>query len=117
MEITWLNLFIFSLASFRLTRLFVYDHITGFIRNWFLKEVEEVQPNGEITSYYLTKPGAINQFFGKLLSCYWCTGMWCAISIILTYALIPQYAYPLIIIFAVAGLGSILESLIQKIID
>lgn len=117
MEITWLELFVFSLASFRLTRLLVYDQITEFIRHWFLKEIEEIQPNGEVTSYYLTKPGVLNQFFGKLISCYWCTGMWCAIFITISYATFPHFAYPVIIILAVAGLGALLESVLQKIID
>ncbi|MFL6561249.1 MAG: DUF1360 domain-containing protein, partial [Bacillus sp. (in: firmicutes)] len=70
MKITLLNLIILSLASFRLTRLFVFDKITEFIREPFFNEIKEVDEYGEIEVYYLPKEKGVKKFFGELLSCY-----------------------------------------------
>lgn len=40
-------------------------------------------------------------FAGTLLSCHWCTGMWCAIAIVLVYLYLPA-GFPALIILAIA---------------
>ncbi|RDW17055.1 hypothetical protein CWR48_14950 [Oceanobacillus arenosus] len=45
---TWIQLVIFVLASFRLTRLIVFDSITWFIRKPFMHIVENTDENGKI---------------------------------------------------------------------
>jgi hypothetical protein len=117
MKITFLNLLILSLASFRLTRLLVFDKITEFIRVPFFNEFKEIDEDGEIEVYYLPKEKGIKRFFGELLSCYWCTGIWASAAIVGIALLYPGFSFPMILIFAVAGFASILESIIQHFID
>ena len=116
MRITLLNFFILSLASFRLTRLIVFDKITEFIREPFFDEMEEVNEEGEIELYYFPKKEGIKKFFGELLSCYWCTGIWTTTGLVLLPYFIPHFQI-IIMILAIAGLAAILETIVQKIIE
>lgn len=116
MDIGFLDLLILGLACFRLTRLLVYDRITSFIRNLFMEEMEEIGESGQKEIYLVPKKGVIKGFFGELLSCYWCTGIWSAIGICVFYYFIPFYAVPVILVLAVAGIGALIETLVQKII-
>ncbi|MBT2729326.1 DUF1360 domain-containing protein [Bacillus sp. ISL-75] len=117
MKITLLNLIILSLASFRLTRLFVFDKITEFIREPFFNEIKEVDEYGEIEVYYLPKEKGVKKFLGELLSCYWCTGIWTSVGVVGISLLYPIVSYPIILILAVAGIASILESIVQYFIE
>lgn len=113
MDISFQELVLLALASFRLTRLFVYDKITGFIRNLFIIEREELDENGEKAIYLIPRDGKFRGFFGELLSCYWCTGMWSSIVICVLYFVVPAFMVPIVIILAVAGLAAIVESILQ----
>ncbi|NRD78453.1 DUF1360 domain-containing protein [Bacillus sp. BRMEA1] len=117
MKLTILNFFILSLACFRLTRLIVFDKITEFIRAPFYDEVREVNPDGEEEVYYIPKQTGIKHFFGELLSCYWCTGIWMASAIVIVYYLFPAFSAPVIVILAVAGFGAIIEAIVQHFIE
>lgn len=114
MEISWVEFLLLALASFRLTRLIVYDKITEFIRNPFIDEIVEVNEAGESETYYVPKKGLIKGFFGELLSCYWCTGVWSSIALSVLFLLQPNIATPIILVLAVAGLGALIETLLQK---
>jgi hypothetical protein len=102
MDITLTQLLILSLASFRLTRLFVYDKITEGFRSRFFTEMEL---DGEI---YLKPKG----FIGELLSCHWCTGFWCTVIIfILQFILLLDF---IILILAVAAIASIIQWVMDR---
>lgn len=116
MDFSFLDLLVLGFACFRLTRLLVYDRITAFIRNIFMEEMEEIDESGQKEIYLVPKKGAIKGFFGELLSCYWCTGIWSAIAICVFYYFLPLYAVPVILVLAVAGIGSLIETVIQKLI-
>ncbi|WP_428911402.1 DUF1360 domain-containing protein [Niallia sp. Krafla_26] len=113
MSITFLDIFLLGLATFRLTRLLVYDKITAFIRNMFITEVEDIEENGDKAIYLLPKEGRIRGFFGELLSCYWCTGVWSSLLLYGLYVFWPVVAVPMIIILAISGIAAIIESIIQ----
>ncbi|CAM3808804.1 DUF1360 domain-containing protein [Cytobacillus oceanisediminis] len=113
MDLTPMELIILSLASFRLTRLIVFDKITQFIRKPFLEEVEEKGEDGETEIYLVIKKGRIRGFFGELLSCYWCTGVWSAIFLCTSYVFLREWAVPVLLVLAVSGLAAIIESLLQ----
>nr|WP_295973809.1 DUF1360 domain-containing protein [uncultured Bacillus sp.] len=115
MDISFYELFVISLACFRLTRLMVYDRITMFIRRIFMEEVEEIDEKGEKEIYLVPKKGFIKSFFGELLSCYWCTGIWSAMILYIFYAYLPLYAIPVILVLAVSGIGAVIETFIQRI--
>jgi hypothetical protein len=117
MKITILNLLILSLACFRLTRLLVFDKITEFIREPFFNEIKEENEDGEIEVYYLPKEKGIKKFIGELLSCYWCTGIWASAGIVGIALFYPSLSFPIILVLAVAGFASILESIVQHFIE
>lgn len=92
---TWISTFNFILlvlATFRLTRLFVYDNITAFIRGWFYG-----QPK---TTFLGT--------LGTLINCPWCMGMWFAFFVSYFFFLTP-YAWFFILALAVGGLATAVQ--------
>ncbi|WP_077211211.1 DUF1360 domain-containing protein [Bacillus dakarensis] len=114
MNITGLELVIISFASFRLTRLIVFDKITEFIRAPFFEEVFEVNEEGEEEVYFVPKKGRMKGFIGELISCYWCTGIWSSVGLCLFYLFWPSIATPILIILAVAGIAAVIETFIGK---
>ncbi|KAB2337235.1 DUF1360 domain-containing protein [Cytobacillus depressus] len=116
MEITLSELMILALASFRLTRLVVYDKITEFLRSPFFDEIEEKNNDGESEIYLIPKKGGIRGFLGDLLSCYWCTGIWSTLFLYIVFIYFPK-VIPIIVILAVAGIAAIIETVVQKFIN
>ncbi|OIK11169.1 sporulation protein [Bacillus sp. MUM 116] len=114
MEINLLQFIILGLAAFRLTRLLVFDKITEFLRNPFFTEVIEENDQGEIEVYYVPKETPIKRFFGELLSCYWCTGIWSSTALVLLNYFYPDISAPIVMILAIAGFASILETIVQN---
>ena len=112
-----LELILLSLASFRLTRLIVFDKITGFIRRPFFDQKEEINRKGETEIYFEPKESGIKGWIGKLLNCYWCTGVWVAIFLVVFSYWVPFWSELVIAILAVAGFAAIIESLVQKWIE
>ncbi|MBR2568195.1 MAG: DUF1360 domain-containing protein [Paenibacillus sp.] len=109
--ITFLLLF---LAAYRLTRLIVFDDITSFIRKPFIEEKFELNDKGMLVAVIEQKGGAFHRFMGKLLSCYWCTGVWASAAVVLLYLVVPDVvSTPLIWILAIAGAAGILESFVK----
>lgn len=70
-----------------------------------------------IEVYYSPKSTPVKKFFGELLSCYWCTGVWVSTGLVLGFLYLSTLFMPIILIAAIAGLASILESLLQIWID
>ncbi|MED4403236.1 DUF1360 domain-containing protein [Metabacillus fastidiosus] len=115
--LTFLYLIIFSLAVFRLTRLFVFDKITEFIRRPFHNEVEEMNENGNVETYIEIKGNGLRAWIGELLSCYWCTGVWCSAFLYGIWLIWPSITEPLLIILAVAGAAGMIETIVTKLLD
>jgi len=49
-----------------------------------------------------------------LLSCYWCTGIWCAAFCYAGITLWPGVFQPLIVLLAIAGGAAIIETVVGK---
>lgn len=112
--ISWMEFMILILASFRLTRLLVFDEIMEFLRAPFMDEIEEENEAGLVEIYYVPKQTPIRNYFGKLLSCYWCTGVWVSAVLFIAHYFLQEIAAPLLIILAVAGMASLIESAMQS---
>ena len=111
-----LDLILLSLASFRLTRLIVYDKITAFLRKPFFDEIEEKNEKGEAEIYIIPKKSGIKGWIGELLSCYWCTGIWSAVIIVAASFFFSYWSNPVIVVLARAGLASVIETIIQHLL-
>ena len=98
-----------TLATWRLTRLFVYDAITKFFREQFLDVVKVGR------GYRLEKPKTgPRRAIADLLSCPWCFGLWTAGLVTFFYLLTPYMAFPMILlsISAVATFLQLLSNLV-----
>jgi len=117
MRMNFLTLLILTFASFRLTRLLVFDKITEFVRRPFFDEWTEVNENEEEEIYLVPKKGGIKNFLGELLSCYWCSGIWSAALLVCLYYLFPGVMTPIALILAIAGAAAIIETIVQYFIE
>lgn len=96
-----------AFATFRVTRLLVYDKITRWFRELFsdnrVYEKDgvswvEVRPHG--TGFRHT--------VYDLLQCPWCIGIWAALFTIFVYFVFP-WGWSLNFFLAIAGMGSLLQ--------
>lgn len=108
-HVNWLDLIIIILASFRLTHLIVFDEIAAFIRKPFLNISNSKSSSGELEQIVEIKGTGFRHFIGSLLSCYWCSGIWCSLFVVLVYCYFP-ITFPVFLILAVAGGAAIIES-------
>ena len=108
-DITVWEFVLLALAVFRLTRLFVYDSVSQWIRDIFL-DVEEVKdPVAEITLVYRSKPEkGIRRLFADLLSCPWCTGVWISLVTTFVYLMYPSTWF-LWLMMAIAGVATVIQ--------
>ena len=81
-----------SLASFRVTRLIVYDKISRWFRDLF------DDPRGH----------GFRHTVHDLLSCPWCIGFWSALILVVAYFVYP-WAWTVVFFLAVAGVGSLVQ--------
>ncbi|WP_181349115.1 DUF1360 domain-containing protein [Thalassobacillus sp. CUG 92003] len=107
MELSWMTLVILILASFRLTRLIVDDTIMEWLRSPFIGYEETVNEEGDLVLWPVIKGSGIRGWFGELLSCQWCTGLWCSLFIILMWKFMYMGKLVLIVL-AISGGQSLL---------
>lgn len=92
-----------ALASFRLTRFFVYDAITRFFREQFY-DTKTIR-----NKIVLVKPTVgPRRTLADLLSCPWCFGIWATSCVTFFYLLTP-YAYIPTLILALASVATLLQ--------
>ncbi len=104
-ELSLTDYVLMSLATWRLTRLFVYDAITKFVREQFWDVVKVGK------GFVLEKPKfGPRRTLADLLSCPWCFGMWAAATVVFFYLLTPFAVFP-IMILAIGAVGSFLQIL------
>jgi ABC-type Fe3+-siderophore transport system permease subunit len=102
-DLSILDLTLISLASFRLTRMFVYDSMTKFLREqfWDVKMVRN--------KVMLVKPvTGPRRTLADLMGCPWCFGVWATTCVAFFYLLTP-YAYFPILILALSGVATMLQ--------
>ena len=103
-DIPFSDLVIIMLATFRLTRLFVYDKIMAFFREQFY-DAKLVKGVGMT----LEKPErGPRRTLADLLSCPWCISVWMSATVLFFYAL-TEYAWYPILFLAVSGVASVFQ--------
>ncbi|HYF12843.1 MAG TPA: DUF1360 domain-containing protein [Candidatus Paceibacterota bacterium] len=96
-----------SFASFRITRLIVYDKITRFFRELFVHRREVVHDGKtyvELTPY----ENGVLHTMNDLLQCPWCIGLWAGLIATYAYFMFP-WAWFVLLFLALSGLGSLLQ--------
>jgi len=83
-----------ALAIWRLIRLFTYDAITAFVREWFAG----------------ADPHSLRGTLNTLVNCPWCVGLWFSFIVVFFY-FATIYAWPVILILALAAVASFLQIL------
>lgn len=89
-EITLKEAIVIILASYRMTRILVFEKIFKYFRD-MLKRREDLYLIGTLSS---------------IITCPWCAGVWVTLTIIVFYFLVP-YGVLLVYILALAGIASI----------
>ncbi|WP_407271735.1 DUF1360 domain-containing protein [Radiobacillus sp. PE A8.2] len=112
--LSWFIFMLLGLATFRLTRLLVFDDITSFIRAPFHEEREEVTEDETIEVIIYIKGKGLRRFVGELLSCHWCTGIWCAAILYAGLYFLPTIFFPIIVILSLAAVSSIVQTWVSS---
>lgn len=110
-SISFFDMSLIALATFRLTRLFVYDKITRFLRDMF-QHVEESYTEVGVT--YFTKTERTNgplRTAYELLICPWCFSIWAALFVTYAYFLNTELFWLPIFILAISGIATAIQML------
>ncbi len=91
-DIPLADFFLMALAAMRLVRLFTYDIITAFVRNWFVG----------------AHPESFLGTIGALLHCPWCTGLWFSFIIVFAY-FATSIAWYVIFVLALSSVVTIFQ--------
>lgn len=113
-NLTLLKLIVLGLAAFRLSHLFVFDEIMAPVRRIFLDY--EQQENVLGLTFPVPKPKArgLGNFIGRILRCYWCTGVWMTLFLLILDRTWPgPVTNGLMLLLAVSGIQSLLEHWVQ----
>ena len=107
-SIPFFDLVLIILATFRLTRLFVYDKITRFVRDLFFQSNEIYTEEG--VTYFAKKErmhGPLRTVY-ELLTCPWCFSVWASTVVVFFYFVTP-YAWLPILVLAISGIASLFQ--------
>lgn len=103
-----MELLLFVLASFRLTRLFVDDTITEWLRAPFLSYKEHENEDGIVELHLEIKGSGLRAFIGEILSCHWCMGIWSTGLLLAAWEWVP-YTEWLLLLLAISGASAIIR--------
>jgi len=102
-DLTTIDYIIMLLASWRLTRLFVYDNITRFLREQFMDVVKVGR------GYKLQTPkNGPRRLLADLFSCPWCMSIWTSAIVVFLY-MITEYAVFPFVLFGLSAVVSFLQ--------
>lgn len=108
-SISLFDLSIVVLATLRLTRLFVYDKITYFIRDMLQHAEEEYTEEGVTYFRKVTRKEGAARTAYELVTCPWCFSIWAGLFVTYSYFLDRDLFWLPIFILAVSGAASILQ--------
>jgi hypothetical protein len=104
-DLGFFDLAVLGLATLRLVHLLTYDKIFQIVRDPFMDA-----KGGRLRK----AERGWRRLMCEFLSCLWCTGMWSAVFAVTIYFL-GQWGRYAVILFAVAGLGSLLQVISKSI--
>jgi hypothetical protein len=93
-----------SLALFRLTRLFVYDQVTQFVRDLF---VDITEKKGALERH--EKPFGLERALSDIFKCPWCFSIWAGSVFVWAYIMFPAIMLYVALILALSGVATYLQ--------
>lgn len=90
------ELVVYALAAYRLTRFLVEDHLFEGVREWVWKR---------------WNPGTK---LGYLFTCYWCMGFWMSSLIVVGYILIPSVMFIVALVLALSASAGIISKIVDR---
>ena len=109
------DLGIIVLATFRLTRLFVYDKITLFLRDLFQHTEEEYTQEGVTYTKKTERTTGPLRVAYELLVCPWCFSIWAALFVTYAYFLRTELFWLPILILAISGVATAVQILVNML--
>ncbi|MBA3788817.1 DUF1360 domain-containing protein [Patescibacteria group bacterium] len=106
-SISFFDVLLLILASFRITRLVVYDKVTRFFREWFVQK-KEVSREGKSWVEIIPYTHGLRGTLHELVNCPWCIGMWSALIVTFSYFEFT-WSWFIILFLAVAGVSSFVQ--------
>ena len=103
-DVSVFHLILLSLALFRLTRLFVYDEITAFFRDFFL----DVSVHGKVTTRKKYTTGFC-RCVSDVFSCPWCFSIWGGLVLLTAYFLFPGPVFFIVLLLSISAIASVLQ--------
>jgi hypothetical protein len=97
-DISLLELFIMSLAAYRLTRILVFDKIFKLFRDF-------IRSRSGWKVFYVIR---------EIITCPWCAGVWVALAILVLYYFVP-FGKLFIYILAISGIASFFVIVVNNI--
>jgi hypothetical protein len=97
-EISILQLIILMLATYRLTRIIVYDRVLKVFRD-FIRSLEG---------------SGIGDSLKAIITCPWCAGVWVALFVVVCYFFIP-YGNVFVYIMAISGVATYIQLTINYV--
>lgn len=113
-EIKLFDFILIILASFRMTRLFVYDKVMEFFRNLFARFVDIKVLEDDVRINTVNFPYGIRRTVRDLLYCPWCTNVWMSLILGFFYFLSPL-SWFFIFIIAISGAGTFIQIITNKV--
>jgi hypothetical protein len=96
-----------AFATFRITRLVVYDKIARWFRELFADR-REYEKDGKIWVEVTPAPRGFRHSVYDLLQCPWCIGIWAALVVTVIYFVYP-WGWFFCFFLGLAGAGSMLQ--------
>lgn len=112
--ITFFDATLIVLAVFRLTRLFVSDGVTRFIRDFFIIKEEITDKDGHTLIVRKKYDDGFLRNISDLLGCSWCVSVWLGLVVSFFYFFSYLAWFP-IFVLAIAGFASLIQIIINLI--
>lgn len=120
-DISPFHFLLVSLTTFRLTRLFVADHITAWLRDLCMKKISI---NDTLTGAIFVKqekyPKGLRRLISDILGCPWCVGVWVALgTIVLYYTAVTDIfraGWMVILVFSLAGAAELIYAIVVALL-
>lgn len=96
-----------AFATFRITRLIVYDKIARWFRELFAQR-RVFEKDGATYVEVMEYGSGLRHTIYDLLQCPWCIGIWSALIVVFCY-FVFAWAWSVIFFLALAGAGSLLQ--------